>query len=76
MIELKNRNLNSCNYEEILRIFKFKICSCLQNTPYQEREDLEQEIHMKIFEKINVINNLEVPGFFDFLNVNGLKRQN
>ncbi|MCU5305533.1 hypothetical protein OCE40_27425, partial [Bacillus toyonensis] len=55
------------NYEEILRIFKFKICSCLQNTPYQEREDLEQEIKMKIFEKIDVINTLEVPGFFEFL---------
>lgn len=67
MIELKNRNLNSCNYEEILRIFKFKICSCLQNTPYQEREDLEQEIKMKIFEKVDVINELEVPGFFEFL---------
>lgn len=67
MIELKNRNLNSCNYEEILRIFKFKICSCLQNTPYQEREDLEQEIKMKIFEKVDVINALEVPGFFEFL---------
>ncbi|MBH0356874.1 hypothetical protein U9R71_13780 [Bacillus toyonensis] len=67
MIELNNQNLNSCNYEEILRIFKFKICSCLQNTPYQEREDLEQEIKMKIFEKIEVINTLEVPGFFEFL---------
>ncbi|PGB58592.1 hypothetical protein [Bacillus toyonensis] len=67
MIELNNQNLNSCNYEEILRIFKFKICSCLQNTPYQEREDLEQEIKMKIFEKIDVINTLEVPGFFEFL---------
>ncbi|TXR65315.1 hypothetical protein DM800_14145 [Bacillus sp. AY18-3] len=67
MIELKNPNLNSCNYEEILRIFKFKICSCLQNTPYQEREDLEQEIKMKIFEKVDVINGLEVPGFFEFL---------
>ncbi|KAB2454311.1 hypothetical protein F8160_11225 [Bacillus sp. CH126_4D] len=67
MIELNDQNLNSCNYEEILRIFKFKICSCLQNTPYQEREDLEQEIKMKIFEKIDVINGLEVPGFFEFL---------
>ncbi|WP_342718348.1 hypothetical protein AAG068_04750 [Bacillus paramycoides] len=67
MIELKNRNLNSCNYEKILQIFKFKICSCLQNTPYQEREDLEQEIKMKIFEKVDVINGLEVPGFFEFL---------
>ncbi|MDT3495935.1 hypothetical protein NLU03_16330 [Bacillus toyonensis] len=67
MIKLNNQNLNSCNYEEILRIFKFKICSCLQNTPYQEREDLEQEIKMKIFEKIDVINTLEVPGFFEFL---------
>ncbi|MEW9578981.1 hypothetical protein U9K47_27220 [Bacillus toyonensis] len=67
MIELNDQNLNSCNYEEILRIFKLKICSCLQNTPYQEREDLEQEIKMKIYEKIDVINTLEVPGFFEFL---------
>ncbi len=67
MIKLNDQYLNSCNYEEILRIFKFKICSCLQNTPYQEREDLEQEIKMKIFEKVDVINGLEVPGFFEFL---------
>ncbi|TNP15881.1 hypothetical protein FHY73_21720 [Bacillus tropicus] len=67
MIKLNDQHLNSCNYEEILRNFKFKICSCLQNTPYQEREDLEQEIKMKIFEKVDVINGLEVPGFFEFL---------
>ncbi|MGG0730999.1 hypothetical protein [Bacillus paramycoides] len=67
MVELNDQNLSSCNYEEILRIFKFKICSCLQNTPYQEREDLEQEIKMKIFEKIDFINALEAPGFFEFL---------
>ncbi|WP_263704996.1 hypothetical protein [Bacillus thuringiensis] len=67
MRKLNDQHLNSCNYEEILRIFKFKICSCLQNTPYQEREDLEQEIKMKIFEKVGVINGLEVPGFFEFL---------
>ncbi|SFK04984.1 MULTISPECIES: hypothetical protein [unclassified Bacillus (in: firmicutes)] len=76
MLELKDSNVTNYNYEDILQSFNLKIRKCLQNTPYQEREDLEQEIHMKIFEKLNVINNLEVPGFFDFLNVNGLKRQN
>ncbi|KFM95029.1 hypothetical protein D0U04_26410 [Bacillus clarus] len=70
MVELNNKNLSICNYEEILQLFKFKICSCLYNTPYQEREDLEQEIKMKIFEKIDVINTLEAPGFFEFLNSN------
>ena len=67
MIELNNQNLNSCNYEEILRIFKFKICSCLQNTPYQEREDLEQEMIIKIIEKIDMMLEEDVPDFFEFI---------
>ncbi|KFM95050.1 hypothetical protein D0U04_30270 [Bacillus clarus] len=67
MVELKDEILSSCNYEEVLQLFNFKIRSCLHNTPYQEREDLEQEIKMEIFKKIDVINKLEVTGFFQFL---------
>ncbi|OUB84302.1 MULTISPECIES: hypothetical protein [Bacillus cereus group] len=67
MLKFEDKNLSNYNYEGILQIFNLKIRKCLKNTPYQEREDLEQEIKVKIFEKISVINDLEVPGFFDFL---------
>ncbi|MCI0768091.1 hypothetical protein [Bacillus sp. TL12] len=68
MLKYEDQNLSISNYEVILQFFNLKIRKCLQNTPYQEREDLEQEITLKIFEKMNVINDLEVPGFFEFLN--------
>lgn len=68
MLEFKgNKNLSSCNYEDLLHLFNRKIRKNLRNTPYQEREDLEQEIKIKIYEKMNVIEELPTPGFFDFI---------
>ncbi|RTZ55917.1 hypothetical protein EKO25_10625 [Bacillus sp. SAJ1] len=56
-------------YEEVLDLFEKKIKKSLHNTPFQHREDLEQEIKIKIFEKINIINSINPPGFFDFLSI-------
>lgn len=62
------------NFEEILNLFLPKIKKSLRNTPFQEREDLEQEIKLKIYEKIDVFNGFSAPGFFDFIEeINGDK---
>lgn len=55
------------NFDEILTFFHTRIKKNLRNTPFQEREDLEQEIKLKIYEKMDVLNRLSSPGFFDFL---------
>lgn len=57
-------------YESIIEEFTPKIKKSLNNTPYQEQEDLEQEIKMKIYEKISVIEQLSAPGFFEFMDKN------
>lgn len=56
------------DFEEIIEQFSLKIKKSLVNTPYQEREDLEQEIKIKIYEKMDIINNITAPGFFEFIN--------
>ncbi|MGM2818234.1 MULTISPECIES: hypothetical protein [Bacillus] len=62
------------NFEVILSLFLPKIKKSLKNTPFQEREDLEQEIKLKIYEKIDVFDNFSAPGFFDFIEgVNEIK---
>ncbi|QSX24144.1 helix-turn-helix domain-containing protein [Priestia megaterium] len=58
---------NSEIYEEVLEMFEPKIKKSLLNTHFQEREDLEQEIKIKIYEKIDVLNDMYVPGFFEFI---------
>ncbi|PEA55040.1 hypothetical protein CON64_10195 [Bacillus pseudomycoides] len=55
------------NFDEILTFFQTKIKKNLRHTPFQEREDLEQEIKLKIYEKMDILNRLSSPGFFDFL---------
>ncbi|KQL55950.1 hypothetical protein AN965_16915 [Alkalicoccobacillus plakortidis] len=55
-------------YEEILREFRPLIINSLCNTAPCYREDLEQEIKIKIYEKLHVINNLKAPGFYELLN--------
>lgn len=56
------------NWEDILIDFQGKIDYNLQKVPMHERDDLEQEIKLKIIEKINVlIEDNYVPGFWEFL---------
>lgn len=55
------------NSELILSLFKGKIKKSLKNTPYQEREDLEQELVAKIIEKIQEVEFEEPQGFWDIV---------
>ncbi|MCM3358151.1 hypothetical protein [Psychrobacillus sp. MER TA 171] len=60
-------------YLELIKEFRPKIKKSLQNTPVQEREDLEQEIMIKIYEKMNFIQSLKAPNFFEFIEENNYK---
>lgn len=66
MVKLQSKQ--EVNYEEIIRDFNQKIKNILKNTPVQERDDLEQEIKLKILEKMYLLNNINCPGFFDYIN--------
>ena len=59
---------NHYNEESLLFIENFspKIKQCLHQTSYQEREDLEQEIKLKIIEKLATVEFQEAPSFWDF----------
>lgn len=54
--------------KQIIEQFKPKIKKSVQNTHFQEREDLEQEIKLKIIEKINDIEVNNPPSFWRILN--------
>ncbi|MGE7599941.1 hypothetical protein [Lysinibacillus fusiformis] len=59
---------NHYNEESLLFIENFspKIKQCLHQTSYQEREDLEQEIKLKIIEKLATKEFINTPRFWDF----------
>lgn len=59
---------NNYNEETLMIIENFtpKIKQCLHQTSYQEREDLEQEIKLKIIEKLATQEFNETPSFWDF----------
>ncbi|TQR31745.1 hypothetical protein C7Y47_14110 [Lysinibacillus sphaericus] len=50
----------------IIENFIPKIKQCLHNTDFQEREDLEQEIKLKIIEKLATVEFQDAPSFWDF----------
>ena len=61
--------LENQHTEETLTIienFIPKIKHCLHNTDYHEREDLEQEIKLKIIEKLATVKFQDAPSFWDF----------
>ncbi|MBP1970305.1 hypothetical protein J2Z83_002423 [Virgibacillus natechei] len=55
------------DYHTLLTKFKPKIKKSLNQTDYQKREELEQELKLKLYEKMPVIQNLEAPGLIEFL---------
>lgn len=59
---------NNYNEETLMIIENFtpKIKQCLYQTSYQEREDLEQEIKLKIIEKLATQEFNDTPSFWDF----------
>jgi hypothetical protein len=63
---IENQILEEKNIEELLDEFQLKIKKSLSNTSPQEREDLEQQVKMKIIEKLPHISNTST-GFWDFL---------
>lgn len=52
---------------EIIESFNGKIKQSLTHTSYQDRDDLEQEIKLKIIEKLNTVEFREAPSFWNFL---------
>lgn len=57
------------DWEELLEDFQQKIDYNVQKLPKHERDDLEQEIKLKIIEKLNVlIRDNSTLGFWGFLN--------
>ncbi|MEI3612435.1 hypothetical protein [Pseudogracilibacillus sp. SO30301A] len=56
------------NWEDILDDFQVKINYNLQKVHANDRDDLEQEIKLKIIEKINnLLEKSNTPGFWEFL---------
>lgn len=55
------------NFEAILSDFDIKIKKSLYQTAPIHREDLEQEIKIKLYEKLSVIQNIEAPGYYEFV---------
>lgn len=55
------------DYETILLEFEPKIKKSLYQTAPYNREDLEQEIKLKIYEKLPVIQNIDAPGYYEFV---------
>ncbi|MED1559482.1 hypothetical protein [Bacillus paramycoides] len=59
--------LNELTYESIIEDFAPKIRKSLRNVHVQERDDMEQEIKMKIYEKFEVLQSVAAPTFFEFI---------
>ncbi|MCZ4248093.1 sigma-O factor regulator RsoA [Bacillus amyloliquefaciens] len=53
--------------ELLISRFSPMIKKKLSSTSYQEREDLEQELKIKIVEKADMLLCQEVPGFWEFI---------
>ncbi|AIM16332.1 MULTISPECIES: hypothetical protein [Neobacillus] len=56
------------NLEILLQLLEPKIKKSLSQTSYQEREDLEQEIKLKMIEKYHNHKFNEAPKFWDLIN--------
>jgi len=67
-------NKSHCSPEEIIQIlqqFERSIQKNLKQTSYQERDDLAQEIRLKIIEKLISIDFNETLSFWSFIENNG-----
>lgn len=54
------------NVSKIIELFNPKIKKSVLQTAPQEREDLAQELKIKLFESILTYDMDEVPGFYEF----------
>ncbi|WP_010095429.1 hypothetical protein [Ornithinibacillus scapharcae] len=60
-------NQENQDIEHIIKKFELKIKKSTKYTHYQDQEDLEQEIKLKIIEKLTTTEFEEPPGFWSFL---------
>ncbi|MEK3823017.1 hypothetical protein MKY20_28530 [Cytobacillus sp. FSL W8-0315] len=60
------RKNNQEEVEVIINQLESKIKRYAKETTFDEREDLSQELRIKLIEKINVLLNEAVPGFFEY----------
>ncbi|MBC6975084.1 MULTISPECIES: hypothetical protein [Bacillus] len=65
------KDCTAVEFEEIIEMFSPKINKCIRNTPKQERDNVAQEIKIKILEKIPILQSMAAPSFFDFIEQNG-----
>lgn len=63
LAQQKDKNASVC----ILKQFEPKIKQSLRRIAYQEREDLKQELHLKLLDVMTQFDTDNVPGFFDYL---------
>lgn len=61
------KHINSEELINILEEFQPKIKKSLKNTNFQDREDLEQEINIKIIEKLTTVKFNAPPSIWDLL---------
>lgn len=52
--------------ELVLNQLENKIKRYVKETTYDEREDLAQDLRIKLIEKLNILLDEKVPGFFDY----------
>ncbi|EKF34423.1 hypothetical protein BA1_15285 [Bacillus xiamenensis] len=64
---MKEDKITNGEMEKLIETFTPMIKKKLQNTAYQEREDLEQELYIKLIEKVDWLIYQEVPGFWEFI---------
>lgn len=59
--------MNGIDYEEIISILTPKINRALKETTYQEQEELEQELKIRIFKQKDNLKVDLIPNFFELL---------
>ncbi|MBU8576504.1 MULTISPECIES: sigma-O factor regulator RsoA [Bacillus] len=66
-MSVNEEKMTNGEMEELIETFTPMIKKKLQNTAYQEREDLEQELYIKLIEKVDRLIYQEGPGFWEFI---------
>lgn len=67
METIKNSRYTNKEIEQTIIDFDSKIKKCLYQTNLSEREDLSQEIKLKIIEKLMFIEFRDFPSFWELL---------
>ncbi|MDR0126189.1 sigma-O factor regulator RsoA [Bacillus zhangzhouensis] len=66
-MSVNEEKMTNGEMEELIETFTPMIKNKLQNTAYQERDDLEQELYIKLIEKVDRLIYQEGPGFWEFI---------